>query len=143
MWRVVIALVSVALVAAAAVSRVTAGSAPSTSASTPTAPRAFTRIVHAGSYRLDLRLAPNRAGSISTVSVRLTRDGLPVNRARVTFTTLMAKMPMGYTGRLPQTAPGRYVHRWPSLMRGPWKLRYEIAPPRGKPFGVTVVDRVA
>ena len=101
------------------------------------------KLVRVRSYRVDLRVTPNRAGTIGVVSVRLLKDGRPVNGARVTLTTLMMRMDMGYTGRLPRTAPGRYAHAWPGLMHGGWRLRYDIAPRGGRPFHVNVVDRVS
>jgi len=82
--------------------------------------------------------------AIGISSVDLLRRGRPVSGALVHFTSTMETMGTGYTGALPQTSPGRYSHPWPALeMHGPWRLRYSITPPRGKPFSVTFVAPIA
>lgn len=98
---------------------------------------------HVGDYQLVIVFTPTRT-AIGKSSVHLRRRGRPVAGARVRLTSTMETMDMGYTGLLPQTSPGRYAHPWPALeMPGPWRLRYSITPPHGKPFTVTVVAHIA
>jgi YtkA-like len=93
-------------------------------------------------YDVDVRVTPNRAGAITHIALHLLERGRPVTGARVTLTTMMMEMDMGYTGRLLQRGPGRYVHAWPPFMPGAWRLHYDVVPPGGKRFRVTVVDRL-
>ena len=144
-WLIAVTFVSMSLVAAAAAFR---DVSPALSDATLRAARVagpMTKDVRVGSYEVSLVVTPNRARTIGTFSVRLLRHGRRVRGARVKLTTMMGprEMPMGYTGRLPQRAPGYYAHAWPGLMPGTWRLHYTVAPPRDRPFGFTVVDRVA
>lgn len=107
-------------------------------------PGPVSTVLHSHRYRLELRLTPNRATAAGTISLKLAKQGRPVNGARVRLTFAMVDMDMGQlTGLLPQTAPGSYDHAGPVLgMGGRWRLRFDVTPRHGKPFSVTVVDRI-
>lgn len=114
------------------------------SAAARTGSRPFaTRLVTHG-YRLELRVAPNRATVAANAALVLTRRGKPVNGARVRLTYTTLEMEMASLVRLlPQTAPGRYAAPGPVLgMSGRWGLRVDVAPPSSAPFSVRLVDRV-
>jgi hypothetical protein len=140
-WRAGVVLLSIALVGAAALLR-NAGATSPPPARAALAGRSLTRHLRVGSYEVNLRVTPNRPEAIGRFSVCLSEHDRPVTGARVTLTTLMAGMPMGYTGRLTPRGTGSYAHAWPGLMRGRWRLHYAIAPPAGRRFNLTVVDDV-
>ena len=139
-WFVATAFLSVALVGAAAAYRHPGATSPQTVRVAP-ADAALTRHLRVRGYDVDVRVVPNRAGRTTQISLRLIGRGRPVSGARVTLTTLMAGME-GYKSRLLQRAPGRYAHAWPPLMPGAWRLHFAIAPPDGRRFRVTLVDRL-
>jgi copper transport protein len=93
-------------------------------------------------YRLDLRVAPNRAAVPNDFSVRLTRGGQPVRGADVVLRFEMLDMEMGEQAfRLQETSPGVYAHAAPALvMVGHWGLVFNVAPAGKPPFNVQVVD---
>jgi copper transport protein len=93
-------------------------------------------------YRLDLRVAPNRAAVPNDFSVRLTRGGQPVRGADVVLRFNMLDMEMGQQAyRLQETSPGVYAHAAPALvMVGHWGLVFNVAPTGRPPFNVQVVD---
>jgi copper transport protein len=94
-------------------------------------------------YRLDVRVAPNRAAVPNDFSVRLTRDGQPVRGADVVLQFNMLDMEMGSQAyRLQETSPGVYRHASaPALvMVGHWGLVFNVTPPGKPPFTVQVVD---
>ena len=76
-------------------------------------------------------------------AVRITRNDAPVRSADVTATFTMLDMEMPTQEyRLREETPGRYVHAAPALvMVGRWGLTFQIAPQRGAPFSVVLVDR--
>jgi len=124
-------------------------STASASASVPEGrlgPRPIAALVHAQGYGLGLTLAPNRASLRNRLSIVLRRDGQPVTGARVTVVYGMPAMDMqdAYTSRLPASANGAYSAMQPVFgMPGIWQLRFEVTPPRGAPFSVTINDRMA
>jgi hypothetical protein len=108
-------------------------------------PGAVSTPLDANGYRIALRLSPNRAGAAGTVAVTLSRSGAPVTGARVRIAFTMLDMRMrGAGGGLLQIAPGRYASTRAALgMGGRWGVRVDVAPPRGRPFSVRVVDLMA
>ena len=88
-------------------------------------------VVNKNGYRIELRVAPNRAAAPNTFSIRLTKDGEPVRRASVIAGFAMLDMEMGtQTYVLPERAPGLYERAAPALvMVGHWGLSFEITPP--------------
>jgi hypothetical protein len=152
-WRLLTALGAVAIVSGGAVAAATGAFGQNHSPSAQPQ-RASTSNVGPGNqlatalsaqgYRLDLGWTPNRAAVAGTVSLLLSKQGKPVNRARVRLTFTMLDMDMGgLTGLLPQTAPGRYAHAGPILrMGGRWRLRLDVAPHRGNAFHIDVIDRI-
>ena len=96
-------------------------------------------------YRVELRVAPNRAAAPNAFSVRITKDGKAVRDAGVIAGFAMLDMEMG-TQRyvLPERAPGLYERDAPALvMVGHWGLSFEITPPGAQPFTLTFIDRAA
>jgi copper transport protein len=111
-------------------------------ASAHVGPGAVRRVIHHGSYTLDVEVEPNRAAQPSTFTLRLTQNGHPVTGARVTLEFAMLDMEMGtqaYT--LPERSPGTYVRTTPALvMVGHWGVSFQVEPRGGAPFTVIVVD---
>jgi copper transport protein len=106
-------------------------------------PGAVTETVTTHGYRVDVRVQPNRAAVPNDFAVRITRNDAPVRSADVTATFTMLDMEMPTQEyRLREETPGRYVHAAPALvMVGRWGLTFQIAPQRGAPFSVVLVDR--
>jgi len=100
-------------------------------------------VVSKNGYRLELRVAPNRAAVPNAFSVRITRNGEPVRGADVTTAFTMLDMEMGQQAyHLAETAPGVYSHSAPALvMVGHWALTFDIQPPGKQPFQVLLVDK--
>ncbi|HET7743577.1 MAG TPA: DUF2182 domain-containing protein [Gaiellaceae bacterium] len=113
-------------------------------ADTTVGPGPVTHVFQAGRYRVDLGIASNRLASTGAVSARLTRNGRPVDGARVRTTFTMLDMDMGRVSvQLPRTAPGRYEAPGPVLtMVGRWGLRLDITPRGAAPLALNVVDQV-
>jgi copper transport protein len=99
--------------------------------------------VNRSGYRLDLRVAPNRAAVPNDFAVRITRGGAPVRGADVTTSFAMLDMEMGQQAyRLTETQPGVYRRSAPALvMVGHWGLTFRVAPRGGSPFEVLIVDK--
>jgi copper transport protein len=100
-------------------------------------------VVTKNGYRIDLRVAPNRAAAPNTFSIGVTKDGQPVRHATVIAGFAMLDMEMGTQKYvLPELAPGLYERAAPALvMVGHWGLSFEITPPGLEPFTITLVDR--
>jgi copper transport protein len=100
-------------------------------------------VVSKNGYRLELRVAPNRAAVPNAFSVRITRNGKPVRGADVTTAFTMLDMEMGQQAyHLAESAPGVYTHSAPALvMVGHWALTFDIQPPGKQPFQVLLVDK--
>jgi copper transport protein len=105
-------------------------------------PGPVTTVATRNGYRLDFRVAPNRAAVPSTFSVGITRNGRPVRGADVTAAFTMLDMEMGQQAyHLAEAKPGLYAHSAPALvMVGHWGLSFEIQAPGAKPFTVLLVD---
>jgi copper transport protein len=108
-------------------------------------PGAVAETIHRGTYRLVLRVDPNRAAVPNRFSVSVTRAGSPVRGAVVTATFTMLDMEMGQLSyRLREVAPGRYERSAPALvMVGHWGLSFEIAPGGAPPLTVVLSDKAA
>jgi copper transport protein len=110
-----------------------------------TGPGPVATVVNRNGYRLELRVAPNRAAAQNEFSVRITHNGVPVRGADVvaTFTMLDMEMP-SQSDRLAETQPGTYGRSAPALvMVGHWGLSFEIQPRGAKPFSVLLLDKAA
>jgi copper transport protein len=103
------------------------------------------KVVTKDGYRLEFKVAPNRAAVPNDFAVRIERGGKPVKGAEVTASFAMLDMEMGQQAyRLAEQGPGLYSHSAPALvMVGHWGLRFEILPPHGRPFSVVLVDRAS
>jgi copper transport protein len=112
-------------------------------ASAHVGPGRVVSVVTHGSYRLELRVTPNRAAVPNSFSIRITRDGKPVSGADVTTTFTMLDMEMGQQAyHLVEQSPGVYVRSVPALvMVGRWGLQYQVQPRGAAPFSVLFVDR--
>ena len=139
-------LVSGAVVAAAVLSSLpppakalaTAGSAVARVGPGPVA-----EVVNKNGYRLALHIAPNRAAAPNTFAISVTKGGRPLRHATVIAGFAMLDMEMGIQKNvLPELSPGLYERATPALvMVGHWGLSFEITPPGGQPFTITLVDR--
>jgi copper transport protein len=99
--------------------------------------------VNRNGYRVEIQVAPNRAATQNTFTVRLQRNGSPVRGAEViaTFTMLDMEMP-AQLSRLAETKPGVYERSAPALvMVGHWGLGFQIQPRGVKPFNVLLLDK--
>lgn len=105
-------------------------------------PGAVQQTVRHGSYRIALRVTPNKAARPNDFELKLTQNGQSVRGAQVNVQCVMLDMDtqtFGYV--LPETAPGTYAASKPALaMVGHWGLHFSITPPHGQAFNVTVVD---
>lgn len=99
-------------------------------------------VVNRNGYRVELRVAPNKAAVDNAFGVRITKGGKPVTGADVTQTFTMLDMEMPTQAyRLREQSPGLYVKSAPALvMVGRWGLTFEVAPPGQAPFDVVFVD---
>jgi len=98
-----------------------------------------------GPYRVRVRVSPNRAALPNDFSLALTRNGQPVRGAQVVTKFDMLDMEMGEQSyRFREVRPGVFSKSAPALvMVGHWGLVFEVTPPGGKPFVVTLVDRAS
>ena len=73
------------------------------------------------------------------------RDGKPVPGAEVMTRLRMLDMEMGEQSyRLDESRPGVFPKPAPALvMVGHWGLQFEVTPPGGKPFVVTLLDKAS
>jgi copper transport protein len=106
-------------------------------------PGPVARVVENGPYRLEFRVAPNRAALPNDFGVRITRDGKPVTGAEVVTRFDMLDMTMGELAyKLREVRPGTYRRSAPALvMVGHWGLRFEIAPRDDRAFEILLLDR--
>jgi copper transport protein len=96
-------------------------------------------------YKVRVRVTPNRAAVANAFSLTLTRDGKPVPGAEVITKFDMLDMEMGEQSyRLREQRPGVFSKSAPALvMVGHWGLVFEVTPPGGKPFVVTLLDKAS
>lgn len=114
-------------------------------ASARVGPGRVVEAVDKSGYRMELRVAPNRAAVPNSFSLRLTRGGAPVRGAEVVAGFTMLDMEMGSQSYvLRETAPGVYSRSAPALvMVGHWGLSFDITPPGKAQFTVLVIDKAA
>jgi copper transport protein len=100
-------------------------------------------VVTKNGYRIDLRVAPNRAAAPNRFAIRIAKAGQPVRGASVIASFAMLDMEMGAQRYLlPESEPGLYERATPALvMVGHWGMSFEITPPGLQPFTITFVDR--
>jgi copper transport protein len=139
-------LVVSAIVAAAALSSLPPPAkalASSGNAVAHVGPGPVTEVVNKNGYRLQFQVTPNRAASVNTFALRITKGGKPVTHANVLAGFSMLDMEMGtQTYTLSEQAPGLYERFAPALiMVGHWGLSFEVTPPGKAPFTVLFVDR--
>jgi copper transport protein len=106
-------------------------------------PGPVTETVAKSPYKVRVQVAPNRAAVPNAFSLELTRNGKPVPGAQVItkFDMLDMEMPE-QSYRLREQKPGVFSNSAPALvMVGHWGLQFEVTPPGGKPFVVTLLDR--
>jgi copper transport protein len=94
-------------------------------------------------YKVRVQVTPNRAAVPNAFSLTLTRGGQPVPGAEVITKFDMLDMEMGEQSyRLREQRPGVFSKSAPALvMVGHWGLQFEVTPPGGKPFVVTLLDK--
>jgi copper transport protein len=106
-------------------------------------PGTVARAVSRAGYVLELLVAPNRAATPDSFTLRITKDGRPVRGAIVTLTFNHLEMQMPQQEyQLTEKQPGVYSRAAPALvMVGRWGLTFQITPPGGQPFTVLIVDQ--
>ena len=136
------ALAGAVLVSAILVSVPAPKSASAAAKSAAVGPGPVAHTAEENGYRVELSVDPNRAAVPNRFDLKITKDGEPVRDAKVTAGFSMLDMEMGRQSYpLPEVAPGVYRHEGPALvMVGRWGLEFEVDPPGGTPFTVTVVD---
>jgi copper transport protein len=114
-------------------------------ASARVGPGRVAEVVNKNGYRLELRVAPNRAAVPNAFEVKITRGGVPVRGAEVVTGFTMLDMEMGSQSyALKEVAPGVYQRSAPALvMVGHWALSFDVTPPGKAPFDVLLVDRAS
>ena len=108
-------------------------------------PGPVSETVAKGPYRVHVRVTPNRAAVNNAFELALTRNGRPVRGAEVITKFDMLDMEMGEQSyRLRERRPGVFRHSAPALvMVGHWGLLFEVTPPGGRPFVVTLLDKAS
>ena len=108
-------------------------------------PGPVTATVSKSQYKVRVQVTPNRAAVPNAFSLTLTRDGKPVPGAEVITKFDMLDMEMGEQSyRLREQRPGVFSKSAPALvMVGHWGLVFEVTPPGGKPFVVTLLDKAS
>ena len=108
-------------------------------------PGPVSETVAKGAYRVHVRVTPNRAAVNNAFELALTRNGRPVRGAEVITKFDMLDMEMGEQSyRLRERRPGVFRHSAPALvMVGHWGLLFEVTPPSGRPFVVTLLDKAS
>jgi copper transport protein len=108
-------------------------------------PGPVTTVIPRAPYRVRVQVTPNRAAVQNAFSVSLTRGGAPVRGAEVITRFDMLDMEMGEQSyRLRELRPGLFSKSAPALvMVGHWALQFEVTPPAGKPFIVTLLDKAS
>ena len=106
-------------------------------------PGPVTTVIAKAPYRVRVQVTPNRAAVQNAFSVSLTRGGAPVRGAEVITRFDMLDMDMGEQSyRFRELRPGVFSKSAPALvMVGHWALQFEVTPPGGKPFVVTLLDK--
>jgi len=94
-------------------------------------------------YKVRVQVTPNRAAVQNAFTLSVTKDGKPVRGAEVITKFDMLDMEMGEQSyRLREQRPGVFSKAAPALvMVGHWGLQFEVTPPGGKPFVVTLLDK--
>ena len=149
-WKRLNALQAVVLAAAVLASAVLVSvpapkSASAAARSAAVGPGPVAHTAEQNGYRVELSVDPNRAAVPNRFDLKITKDGEPVRDAKVTAGFSMLDMEMGRQSYpLPEVAPGVYRRDAPALvMVGRWGLEFDVDPPDGPPFTVTVVDHAA
>jgi len=108
-------------------------------------PGPVTATVSKSPYKVRVQVTPNRAAVPNAFSLELTRNGKPVPGAEVITKFDMLDMEMGEQSyRLREQRPGVFSKSAPALvMVGHWGLQFEVTPPGGKPFVVTLLDKAS
>jgi hypothetical protein len=121
------------------------GGSTSFAAGTQIGPGPVKHVLRTGRYRLELHMTPNRTAATGAILVELRSRGRAVNGVRIETRFTMLDMDMGEVStRLRQTGPGTYAATTPPLpMSGRWRLHFEIAPTRARPFALDLVDKLA
>jgi copper transport protein len=108
-------------------------------------PGPVSQVVSKGPYKVRVTVTPNRAAIQNTFSVSVTKNGQPVRGAKVISRFDMLDMDMGELSySFPESRPGTFSKSAPALvMVGHWALAFEVTPPGGQPFVVTLLDKAS
>ena len=88
-------------------------------------------------------MTPNRAAVPNAFRLSITKNGRPLRGAEVITRFDMLDMEMGEQSyRFRELRPGVFSKSAPALvMVGNWALQFEVTPPGGTPFVVTLLDK--
>ena len=108
-------------------------------------PGPVSKVVSKGPYKVRVTVTPNRAAIQNRFSVSVTKNGQPVRGAEVVSRFDMLDMDMGELSyRFRESQPGTFSKSAPALvMVGHWALAFEVTPPGGQPFVVTLLDKAS
>jgi len=108
-------------------------------------PGPISQVVTKGPYKVRVTVTPNRAAIQNRFSVSVTKNGQPVRGAEVVTRFDMLDMDMGELSyRFRESQPGTFSKSAPALvMVGHWALAFEVTPPGGQPFVVTLLDKAS
>lgn len=108
-------------------------------------PGPVSEVVSKGPYKIRVTVSPNRAAIENRFSVSVTKNGRPVRGAEVVSRFDMLDMDMGELSyRFRESRPGTFSKSAPALvMVGHWALAFEVTPPGGQPFVVTLLDKAS
>ena len=108
-------------------------------------PGPVSKVVSKGPYKVRVTVTPNRAAIQNRFSVSVTKNGQPVRGAEVVTRFDMLDMDMSELSyRFRESQPGTFSKSAPALvMVGHWALSFEVTPPGGQPFVVTLLDKAS
>ena len=108
-------------------------------------PGPVSKVVSKGPYKVRVTVTPNRAAIQNRFSVSVTKNGQPVRGAEVVTRFDMLDMDMSELSyRFRESRPGTFSKSAPALvMVGHWALSFEVTPPGGQPFVVTLLDKAS
>ena len=107
-------------------------------------PGPVVKTIKHGAYTVQFGVSPNKGATFNNFSVRVLKDGRPLQGATVTAKFTQLDMDMGQQiYKLKERAPALYTQpKLPSLvMVGDWGLDFTISPPGDKPFSLLLIDK--
>ena len=108
-------------------------------------PGPVSKVISKGPYKVRVTVMPNRAAIQNRFFVSVTKNGQPVRGAEVVTRFDMLDMDMGELSyRFRESQPGTFSKSAPALvMVGHWAIAFEVTPPGGQSFVVTLLDKAS